>query len=222
MEKLITLNKIAFFVHFSSFIAALVVSILYAYKSFQGIIDGLEPYPLVWVDLPFPIITTLFHGLISFSPTVRKLYIYYITKENRNPLRWIEYSITASLMTWVILQLAGVSNIYILILCGIIGNITLQAQGHLQEKLSSRIPTLIGWMIFATQWTIIFIYYSNLINPPWFVHSIVIGMFVFYCMFGFVQFSRVSAYQQDAAYLGLSLTSKLYLTWNLLIGIILR
>lgn len=220
MEKLIFLNKIACILHFSSFVAALVVSIIYASKSYLGVIDGLPPYPLLWVDLPFPILTSFFHGIIGFYPKVQKMYVYYITKENRNPFRWIEYSITATLMTWVILQLAGVSNIYLLVFCGIVGNIALQAQGHLQEKIGSKsyIPTLIGWMIFSGQWTIILIHFSYLSSPPWFVTSIIIGMFVFFFMFGYVQISSKSAYEQDMMYLILSFTSKFYLTWNLLIA----
>lgn len=215
-DTLIFLNRFAFFIHASSFIAALVVSIIYAKNSFLGIIDGLPPYPMIWVDLPFPIITALFHGAIGFVPYVQKLYLYYVFKENRNPLRWFEYSITASLMTWVILQLSGVTNIYLLVITGIIGNIYLQSQGYLQELLpKSWIPTLVGWMIFSTQWTIIF---TTFTNRQWFVYSILIGMFIFYCFFGFVQLSRASAYRQDFAYLLLSLTSKLYLTWNLLIA----
>jgi hypothetical protein len=215
-NTLIFLNRFAFFIHGSSFIAALVVSIIYAKNSFLGIIEGLPPYPLIWVDLPFPIITAFFHGAIGFIPYVQQKYLYYIFKEHRNPIRWFEYSITASLMTWVILQLSGVTNIYLLILAGIICNIVLQAQGHLQEKLpKSWIPTLIGWIIFATQWTIIF---TTFTNRQWFVYSILIGMFIFFCFFGFVQLSRVSAYRQDLLYLTLSLTAKLYLTWNLLIA----
>lgn len=52
------------------------------------------PYPLLWVDIPFPLVTAMFHALIAFSPTVWDYYLIQIQFQRRNPLRWLEYSIT--------------------------------------------------------------------------------------------------------------------------------
>jgi len=38
------------------------------------VLDGLPQYPLIWVDLPFPIITALFHGAIGFIPKIPLLH----------------------------------------------------------------------------------------------------------------------------------------------------
>lgn len=268
---LFRLNLAAGILHACSFIAALAVSIAFAGQSlkteittdfrvydanatgpttsgpFSSTLTSLGFYPLIWVDLPFPIITAIFHLSIALVPFIRQMYFESIfpgknesgeRKLAGNPLRWIEYSITASLMTWVLLQLSGVTNVFTLIICGPIANVALQLQGHLQEKLKGKslMPTVAGWIIFMGQWTVILAYFFTAVTSPrpagaeqvpWFVFSIIIGLFFFFCAFGLVQLAHVleyprfmkSAYAQDIAYLILSFTSKLFLTWNLLIGI---
>jgi hypothetical protein len=120
-------------------------------------------------------------------------------------------------MTWVILQLVDVQNVFLLILAGPVANIALQAQGYLQERFEkTRIPTYVGWLIFAGQWSMIWVYYAYVPSKPWFIHSIVIGCFVWFVLFGLVQLLRFSKYTQELLYISLSFTAKLYLTWNLL------
>ena len=273
-DVLIRLNKWACFLHSASFVAALVVTIVFAARSFQAtlttdfrvygptagtfetVLRVLGQYPLVWVDLPFPFITALFHGLIAFQPTVRAQYLKNVLGERGNQLRWQEYAITASHMTWVILQLSGVTNVVLLVLAGPVANVALQAMGHLQERElyharlrlerkvppgtdydgMSWVPTLVGWLIFAGQWGGVILPYffaavtSGQAAVPWFVYTIIIGLLLFFACFGLVQLLHLlgrprwlrSAYHQDVAYLILSFTSKLFLTWNLLIGMALN
>lgn len=254
-EKQLTLwylNVAASVIHCCSFIAALIMSIVYAPQSFQAELttdfryhngftfqtqlQSLGSYSLIWVDLPFPAVTAIFHAVIAFSPSVWTYYVERIltvkTRTSPSILRWLEYSITASLMTWVILQLAGVTNILTLIVVGVLANIALQWQGYLQEHLKRKswVPTIIGWIIFTGQWIIILTYFFNTISSsgaPWFVYTIVIGLFVMFLIFGLIQLTHMmkwpafmaSSYAQEIAYLIMSLTSKLFLTWNLLIGI---
>lgn len=240
------LNVAGAALHGASFIAALVVSIIYASQSFQTELTtdfryderttqlrSLGYYSIIWVDLPFPLITCLFHAAIAFVPSVWHYYRHSVIKLDRgNALRWLEYSITASLMTWVILQLSGVTNVLTLIVVGVLANIALQWQGHLQERLQRRswVPTAVGWIIFMGQWTIILTYFFTLVTSiaaPWFVYVIVIGLFFLFAVFGLIQFAYMmewirSAYVQEICYLVMSLTAKLFLTWNLLIGIATR
>jgi hypothetical protein len=254
------LNAVACVLHACSFIAALAVSIVFASQSFRTEITSdfrrydanatgdvgpfsselrtLSTYPLIWVDLPFPLITAIFHGVIAFSPVVWKYYKESVFEEGGNPLRWIEYSITASLMIWVIMQLSGITNLFILLVVGIFGNIALQWQGYLQERMKGRswVPTAVGWLIFLGQWIIILAYFFTAITSPrpadvqrvpWFVYSIVIGLFFLFSTFGLIQLAYMAgwprfmktAYAQEIAYLVMSFTAKLFLTWNLLIGI---
>ena len=232
------LNLIAFLLHGASFIAALVVSIIYQNNSYRGqittdfrsygpnstaMLDVVSDYPLIWVDLPFPFVTAMFHGAIVFVPFVSGIY----ANDKTNPLRWIEYSITASLMMWVIMQLAGITNIFMLVMLGLIGNVALQYQGYIQEKIGRRslLPTAIGWLIFSAQWSMILAYFfsaGGADTAPWFVSSIVIGTFVLFAMFGLIQLfhmlGAINTRGQEIMYVVMSLTAKLYLTWNLLIG----
>lgn len=238
------LNALAALLHFASFIGALVMSILYAGQSYMAELrtdffignvtsdNSLGRYPVLWVDLPFPIITAIFHAVIAFHPAVNTYYTKSVLSGVGNPLRWIEYSITASLMVWVLMQLSGVTNVFLLLVGGVIVNIALQWQGHLQEKLknTSYVPTAVGWLLFVGQWTIVFSYFfaavSSVEGVPWFVYTIVIGLFFMFASFGFVQLAYItgfpkfmaSPYAQEIAFLVLSFTAKFFLTWNLLIG----
>lgn len=265
---LFRLNAAEGFLHLASWIAALVVSIVFARQSYHtelrtdflrydvnntaGPLNNTNPfsvdsrslgfYALIWVDLPFPIITSLFHLFIAFHPSVKAYYYQQVFEYDCNPLRWAEYSITASLMYWVILQLSGVTNIFILIVVGVLMNVALQWQGYLQELLFKKknyVPTVTGWIIFMGQWIVILAYFFAAVTsprppgaerPPWFVYSIVIGLFFQFCLFGLVQLSNVvkwprfmqGTYAQEIAFSVLSLTTKLFLTWNLLIGVALN
>ena len=220
VHRLLNWNIAAYCLHGISFIAAVIISAIYRNGSFRGtIINDLSShvatYQLIWVDLPFPFITATFHFMIAHNGFIQRIYL----NSPGSPLRWIEYGITASLMTWVILQLVQVQNVFLLILAGPVANMILQTQGYLQGRFpQTRIFTYTGWFIFVVQWSMIWVYYGFLTNPPWFVHSIVIGCFIWFLLFGLVQLVGMSKYKQELFYIGLSFTSKLYLTWNLLVA----
>jgi len=272
------LNIAAFILHMLTFLVALVVSIVFAKQSFQTeltsdfrgysltplgppeagpfatVLRSLGYYQLIWVNLPFPLITAIFHLVVAFE--LRPQYNQWLFKEGRNPLRWLEYSMTASLMTWTILQLSGVTNVFLLVTLGIVANVVLQLHGYLMEVLNPKVtkatstaaaaavnwlPMLSGWFLFLGQWSVIFAYFfSALASPrpptaaqvPWFVYSIVIGLFFQFALFGLVQilyyaeFAKswfkgffASPFGYEVCYIVLSLTSKVFLTVNLLVGI---
>ena len=199
-------------------------------------------YQLVWLELPFPLITALFHGLLAFYAPMRKRYTRLALLEGRNPYRWLEYSITASFMTWVIMQLAGLTNLLTLVLGAVVCNVALQYQGHFMERLNPLparkqgkvdwTPTVVGWIIFVGQWLLIFAYFfaaigSGAERTPGFVYGIVFGLFGLFSLFGVVQllhFLRVgflaSAYQVERAYIVLSFAAKFTLDLVLILGIL--
>ena len=147
-------------------------------------------------------------------------------------------------MTWVIAQLVGITNIFLLLAVAVFGNVLLQLQGHLMEEVNinhkekKRVnwwPTIIGWAIFVGQWACILTYFIALatttdsVGPPAFVWVIIIGLLVIFDIFGLVQFLHYlgwprflrSTYGVEVTYITLSLTSKLFLTWTLL-GALIR
>lgn len=263
-------NQFAAGLHFVSFVAALALSIIYAGSSvqtelttdfkvfdanstapdragnFTATVESLAFYNVIWVDLPFPILTALSHFIIAEVPIVLKYYNYWLLEQGRGPLRWLEYGITASLMTWVILSLSGVTNIFTLIGIGVVFNVVLQWTGYEMENrnmLKNRRrpqkidwgPMIIGWLIFLWQWAVIAAYFfagvTSSDEVPWFVYSIIIGLFFQFALFGALLVARyalkedsffASPYGNEIGYITLSVTSKLFLTWNLLIGIISR
>lgn len=238
-QRLKNLNIVAGVLHLVNFIVSLVLVILYHPQSFKGnltvdfglILKPLGSYPLVWVDLPFSLITALFHLWIAFNS---KQYRTYVFVRGYNPYRWQEYSITASFMTFVIMQVAGVSNIITLLVVGVVGNVLLQFQGY-QMDLSNPpnrtkttwMPTLLGWLLFCGQWALIWSYFFSLPARSWVVYTVVIGNFITFCVFGLIQllhYARVwkDPYTIEIAYMFMSYTAKFYLNWNLIIHMVIQ
>ena len=241
------LNIAAFALHGVSFIVLLILAIIYAPNSFQvelttdfKVLKSLGKYQIIWLELPFPFITALFHATIALNDGVRDEYTRRAIFQAFNPLRWLEYAITASFMTWIILQLSGVTNILTLIFVGIIGNVALQAQGYMMEKMNpprnkqriNWIPTIVGWLIFVGQWSIIVTYFfaSDLENAPGFVYGAVFGLVFQFALFGIVQLCHYlgwprflrTGYATEIAFVVLSFISKFFLDWTLSIGILTR
>lgn len=75
-------NIAAGLLHLASFFAALGVSIAYNDRSYQtelstdfnGVLRSLGMYRVVWVDLPFPLITAIFHLAMS-APSNWRWYV---------------------------------------------------------------------------------------------------------------------------------------------------
>lgn len=210
---------------------------------------SLGVYPLIWIEVPFSAITAIFHFVLAYHRTTRAKYQLLVSGEERNPWRWIEYSITASLMTWSILQLSGVTNIFMLLLAGVVMNVALQYTGHVMEVVNTPnrrkrraekqkwsvdwVPTLVGWLIFSAQWAVIFSYFFTAVQSstsvPAFVWTVVLGLFFMFASFGFVQmahflgvkwFGLDTGYGCERAFIVLSFVSKFSLDWTIVIGIV--
>jgi hypothetical protein len=125
-------------VHTLSFIALLIISLIYNAKAERARLwtdyDGLNlieiaNYPLYGTLLPFPIITAAFHLAAVFDADK---YYEGVVMRGLNRLRWIEYAITNSLITISLLTLVGAGNVY-LVVAGILSNIVMQYFGYLHE-----------------------------------------------------------------------------------------
>lgn len=158
--------------------------------------------------LIFTLCTSIFHFIYYF-----KLFNYNqrIEKGN-NSLRWIEYSITATIIILVIALSCGTIelNTQILIismtictmLCGDIVEKAIK-MNNLQIALTA---TFIGWILLLTVFSIIFknfIYAAKgiqipgckeKIKPPAFVYYITIIMFVLYLSFGIIQILQLVSF----------------------------
>lgn len=243
-EKVKTLKRLnlgAGLLHGVNFIVAAVLIGIYNNRSivttittdFRFSLRQQSVYQLLWVELPFSAVTCLFHLYLSLASEQQTHYAEYVFIKGKNPYRWIEYGITASLMTWVILQIAGVTNVFLLIMVGIIANMVLQYQGYLMESMNPPKrdatawgPMISGWLLFAGQWAVILSYFFDQVTSttsPWWVYTIVIGCFAQFCLFGIVQlmqYNGQTTYWAEIAYITLSYTSKFYLNWNLVIAML--
>lgn len=115
--------------------------------------------------------------------------------KGKNPLRFIEYSISASIMLMIIAMINGVVDIHLLFciavltascqLCGLVVE-------YVDDIIMKWINHLNGWLTFcAAYWCITRAYLSSVeysdASPPDFVYVIVLMLFLLYASFGLVQ-----------------------------------
>lgn len=152
----------------------------------------------------------------------------------RNIFRWVEYSISSSVMIVLIAQICGITDAWAL--TAIFGvNASMILFGWLQEKYE--IPGNGGWVPFIfgciagiVPWIIIVF---QLIRPgasaqnevPAFVWGIVITLFLFFNIFAlnqWLQYKRVGKWSNylygEKWYIGLSLVAKSLLAWQVFAG----
>lgn len=256
-------NLVAGVFHTASFIAALVLSIVYQDRVFRGTItttttranlvpqlDVLGRYPISWTILPFPIITALFHFALALIPALRD-HVHRISlhqgercKAGWNWVRWVEYSITASFMTWTIAQLSGVTDLATLF-CFVALNAMMQLAGGLghewvnkgwsraSDHSASWWLFALGFLPFATIWAIVFGYFvvqAREESAPAFVYVAIVGMFVLFSSFVVPILLRYTRWTRwlgsdlsyELSWIALSFVAKAALDWTLVIGSITR
>ena len=151
--------------------------------------------------------------------------------DNKNPLRFVEYSFSASIMLLAIAVLNGVTDINLLTSIAVL-TASCQLSGLAVEFIDNiKIKWLIhltGWLQFCWAYGIIFHAFFRSIKsandndtpgPPSFVFIIVIVLFLLYASFGFVQLIELikgdnfNKYTKEKSYVILSLSAKLILGW---------
>jgi hypothetical protein len=146
----------------------------------------------------------------------------------RNYARWIEYSLSASIMIVLIAMLTGIGDIAALIaLFGV--NASMMFFGLLQEHYErpgegSLLPFWLGCIGGAVPWIAIGIYIVSPgieATPPAFVYGIFVSLFIFFDVFAlnmWLQYRRIGPWRDylfgESAYVLLSLTAKSALAWQ--------
>ena len=145
---------------------------------------------------------------------------------HRNEQRWIEYSLSASVMIVLIAMITGIADIAALVaLFGV--NAAMILFGWLQERYEEPggggwLPFVFGCLAGIVPWLAIGIY---LIGPtaevPGFVYAIFVSLFVFFNSFAinqFLQYRRSGPWRNylfgEAVYVALSLVAKSALAWQ--------
>jgi hypothetical protein len=182
--------------------------------------------PLAWGVFAFMAISALALLTIA-SPGVFGWYKRNLAHD-RNYGRWIEYSMSSSLMIVLIAMLCGITDIAaILAIFGV--NASMILFGLLMEKYES--PGKPNWLSYwfgafagLVPWITIFIYLLSPgidgAEPPGFVYGILVSYFVLFNCFAVnmvLQYKKVGRWRDnlfgEKVYIFLSMTAKSLLTW---------
>ena len=149
-------------------------------------------------------------------------------ERQRNDARWIEYSLSASLMIVLIAMLTGIGDIAALIaLFGVNASMIFfgLVQEHYSEPGSGKLlPFWLGCIAGAVPWVAIAVYFispGSAADPPGFVYGIFFSLFVFFNVFAlnmWLQYRRIGPWRNylfgESVYILLSLTAKSALAWQ--------
>ena len=146
----------------------------------------------------------------------------------RNPYRWLEYSLSASIMIVLIAMLVGIDDVAALVsLVGV--NASMIGFGWMQERYEApragRGPFWIGCIAGIMPWLAITIYLVGPDadqHPPGFVYGIFFSLFVFFNCFAvnqWLQYEAVGKWKDylvgERVYITLSLVAKSLLAWQI-------
>ena len=187
-------------------------------------------------DTPVGLAVAIFLGLSAFfhflvaSPQYFGRYSAGIAAQ-RNYFRWVEYSISSSVMIVLISQIVGVTDIAAII--AIFGvNASMILFGWLQEKYETPgnggwLPFIFGCITGIVPWVALIFYVFSIggvsdTTAPVFVYGIVVSLFVLFNTFGIVQYlqyKKVGKWSNyirgEKTYITLSLIAKSALAWQI-------
>lgn len=201
----------------------------------DAVTDKLVPVPDELVRLRiaplvagFLFLSALAHLLLA-APWLHRWYERSVSR-GINPARWIEYSLSSSLMMVVIAMLVGIYDIASLILIFAL-NATMILFGWLME-LHNQTAERTNWTAYsfgcfagAVPWVAVATYLAGAQDPPRFVYAIFASLFVFFNVFAvnmLLQYRRVGRWRDylygERVYMLLSLTAKSALAWQVFAG----
>jgi hypothetical protein len=183
---------------------------------------------IAWAVAAFLFVSAIAHlliGSVAFGSYRRMLLM------GRNDYRWIEYSISASLMAVLIGLLPGINDAAAVI--AIFGaNAAMILFGLVQERYErpggSLLPFWLGSVVGAFPWIAIGVYLAGIgtdAQAPGFVYAIFVSLFVFFMSFAvnmWLQYRGRGRWADpvfaERVYLILSLAAKSALAWQVYAG----
>ena len=179
----------------------------------------------------FLLLSALAHTLVCTTWWSR--YLHDLSR-HRNSARWVEYSLSSSLMIVLIAQLVGIADIAALLaLVGV--NTSMILFGWLQERYEEPggggwLPFIFGCIAGVVPWLCIAVYTlapgsASAAEPPAFVYGIIFSLFAFFNVFALNQWLQYRARGRwrdylygERVYIVLSLTAKSALAWQVFGG----
>lgn len=183
---------------------------------------------VAWGVAAFLFLSALFHFVVASVGSSR--YRHQLGR-GQNQFRWIEYSLSSSLMIVLIAMLAGIDNVVALLaLAGV--NAGMIFMGSVQERYEevggSLWPFWLGCVLGAIPWIGIGIYLvtpGSESTPPAFVYGIFFSLFAFFNSFAitqYLQYRQVGRWKNyltgERTYILLSLLAKSALAWQVFAG----
>jgi Heliorhodopsin len=243
LRKLRRLNIIAGFAHLTQLILILVLANDFSLPVTAAYVEGPPgtpaSAPVVLFDSPIAVGVALFFALSAFfhflvaSPLFYRRYEAGLVAQH-NYFRWVEYSVSSSVMIVLIAQIVGISDVAALM--AIFGvNASMILFGWLQEKYETPgeggwLPFIFGCIAGIVPWLIIVLW---VIAPgsqsdaaaPGFVYGIIVSLFIYFNIFALVQwlqYKRVGKWADylrgERSYIVLSLVAKSALAWQIFSG----
>lgn len=238
------LNLYAGLLHLGQGVAVLLLSkdfllpISGSYLDFNPATQMLEPTTKILFDVSLPLLVAAFFFLSAVAhftivtlyhrPYVRNL------AKGINKARWIEYSLSASVMIVAISLLVGIYDIMSLVmlfaLTAIMNLMGLVMEVHNQTtKKTSWLSYWIGCLAGAVPWVVIAFYLwlgaDSGSKAPDFVYWIFVSIFLFFNCFALnmvLQYKKIGPWREylygERAYIILSLVAKSLLAWQVFAG----
>ncbi|MCD6639764.1 MAG: heliorhodopsin HeR [Nocardioides sp.] len=241
-RRLRVLNVAAGALHVAQAVAVVVLATDFALPvtaSYLAGPPGTTPQePTLLFDLPTGLAVAAFLALSALAHLVVTTAWWrgYVDDLSRgiNRARWVEYSLSSSLMMVVIGQLVGIADVTALL--AIVGvNASMILFGWLQERYEQ--PGGGGWLPFwfgciagAVPWIAVVVYTiapqsPSDASPPGFVYAIIVSLFVFFNIFALNQWLQYRARGRwadylfgETVYIVLSLVAKSLLAWQVFGG----
>lgn len=217
---------VQFFTGFSLFLlvdedATVPVYTLY-WRRKEGVVVNLESHAIVgFYSGAFLLLSFLNHAITAWCSDWYER----VLTEQCNPLRWLEYSISASLMHVMIAQLCGVADAYLLFCIAALTAVTM-VFGWMQETLRPLLkndgrfeltPFVLGFVPWIAQWIVIFAHFDHAGSPPRWVAVLMALEFVLDASFAawmLLSQTCVNEFKTvEVGYVVLSLTAKQALAW---------
>ncbi len=243
-KALRNINLIAGCLHLAQAIAVLSLSKVFtlpisgSYLQFNPISQFLEPVSKYLFDLSLPMLIAVFLFICAAAHfTIATVYNKRYNaglQSGINRARWIEYSVSASVMMLAISLLVGIYDLSSLImlfsLSGIMNLMGLVMEVHNQTtKKTNWLSYWIGCIAGFIPWAVIAFYmwlgYDNGSEAPTFVYWIFVSIFVFFNCFAVnmvLQYKKVGPWKDyiygERVYIILSLVAKSLLAWQVFAG----
>lgn len=208
----------------------------------QGTLNGVLDVPLAWATASFLFLSAFFHFLIA-SPWGYGRYVGELER-GRNRFRWVEYSISSTLMIVLIALVTGITDLAALIglafanaamiLFGWLMEMTNNGLMHGKDGAAIRgerawwTPFWFGCVAGVGPWAAIgaYLFVNISLNegegPPGFVWGIIASLFVLFNSFAlnqWLQYRQVGPWRNylfgERAYIVLSLVAKSVLAWQI-------